>query len=63
MSRPLSEILGHTYGGPSISYEDGKFVLYTWGDSPVGMDIHLSHPDWKVFIEMVMDYRFPGDPL
>jgi hypothetical protein len=34
----LRLILGPTYGGPSLSYEDGKFVIYSWGDAPVGMD-------------------------
>jgi hypothetical protein len=35
----LSRILGNMYGGPSISYEDGKFVLYEWFDAPVEMQI------------------------
>jgi len=41
-SKELQTILGPTYGGPSISFEDGKFVLYTWTDAPVGMEILIS---------------------
>jgi hypothetical protein len=35
----LRKVLGETYGGPSISVENGKFVLYEWCDAPVGMKI------------------------
>lgn len=42
----LPSILGDSYGGPSISYDlgtepgdDPKFVLYTWTDAPVGIEI------------------------
>lgn len=33
----LKVILGGTYGGPSISYEEEaeQFVIYQWGDAPV----------------------------
>jgi hypothetical protein len=33
------KILGESYGGPSISVENGLFIVYIWGDAPVGMDI------------------------
>ena len=35
----FKEILGGTYGGPSLSYEDDKFVVYRWTDAPPGMKI------------------------
>lgn len=33
----LRRVLGGTYGGPSLSYDEstGEFVLYEWGDAPV----------------------------
>jgi hypothetical protein len=34
----LKELLGDTYGGPSLSFHDGFFILYTWGDAPVSDD-------------------------
>lgn len=41
LEEQLREILGGTYGGPSLSYEKGrqKFVIYSWYDAPVGDDI------------------------
>jgi hypothetical protein len=35
----LKEILGDTYGGPSLSYIDGLFVIYNWYDGPVSDEI------------------------
>lgn len=35
-------VLGETYGGPSLSYMDGKFVIYEWLDAPVSDDILFS---------------------
>jgi hypothetical protein len=39
MNKRLRKLLGETYGGPSISFEEGRFVLYTWTDGPVGTTI------------------------
>lgn len=30
----LKDILKGTYGGPSLSYEDGLFIIYEWADAP-----------------------------
>ncbi len=49
----LSEVLGGSYGGPSISYEEGKFILYHWGDAPVGTKILVSDETWSGFIVKV----------
>lgn len=35
----LKAILGSTYGGPSISYENEEFVIYRWFDAPVSEEI------------------------
>lgn len=35
----LAKVLGGTYGGPSLSFQDGKFVIYEWGDAPVSISI------------------------
>lgn len=50
----LKEILGHTYGGPSLSLESGKFVIYVWGCAPVGMNI-LGEGD--TITEAILDYE------
>ena len=50
----LKKILGETYGGPSLSVEDGKFVIYVWGDAPVGMGI-LAKGD--TLEECIEDYK------
>ena len=47
-------MLGPAYGGPSISLEEGKFVLYDWGDGPVGMDI-LAEGD--TLVELIVNYK------
>ncbi len=35
----LEQILGGTYGGPSLSRQDGKWVIYHWYDAPVCDDV------------------------
>lgn len=35
----LKERLGDAYGGPSVSFQDGKFVIYEWSDAPVTENI------------------------
>jgi len=40
----LRRYLGATYGGPSLSYEDGEYVLYTWTDAPVNIEIIARSP-------------------
>lgn len=39
IERILKDILGGDYGGPSLSYQGGEFIIYIWGDAPVGSDI------------------------
>jgi len=56
MDELLQKVLGHTYGGPSISYENGNFVLYGWGDAPVGMDIIVSAKTWDEFVVKLEEY-------
>jgi len=57
MEKLLKSVLGGTYGGPSISFEDNKFVLYDWGDAPVCMDILVSDPSWKKFVEKLKEWK------
>lgn len=38
----LKAALGPTYGGPSLSVEGDKFVLYAWTDAPVGEELLAS---------------------
>lgn len=56
MDELLKKVLGHTYGGPSISYENDRFVLYGWGDAPVNMDVLLSAKTWDEFVEKLEIY-------
>lgn len=35
----LRLVLRETYGGPSLSYENGLWVIYRWYDAPVCTDI------------------------
>ena len=49
----IQKALGDTYGGPSISYVDGEFVLYTWTDAPVGERIIAKHADWDEFVSLI----------
>lgn len=50
ISSVLREVLGGTYGGPSIGYEYDKYVLYSWYDAPVGSEILVEDPTWEGFI-------------
>lgn len=34
-----ARILRDSYGGPSLSYENGQFVVYSWGDAPVSINV------------------------
>ena len=52
----LLGVLGGTYGGPSISHEDGMWTLYVWGDAPVGMEVMCRHEEWPEFIKLVAEY-------
>lgn len=36
--KTLRDALGGDYGGPSISVEGDDFILYSWGDAPVGTE-------------------------
>lgn len=53
----MSEVLGGTYGGPSIGYEGGKFVLYEWFDGPVCDAILLEADTWCGLMEKMKDYH------
>lgn len=59
----LKGALGHSYGGPSIGFENGEFVLYSWSDAPVSIEIMCKHPDWSEFLKLVSEYSdtIPGD--
>jgi len=52
-NKHLSEILGPTYGGPSLSFENGEFVIYGWADAPVGTEILASG---KTIEETIKDF-------
>jgi len=52
----LKKVLGSVYGGPSISYENDKFVLYEWGDAPVGMYILISASTFEELLEKIVDF-------
>lgn len=54
--KTLREALGGTYGGPSISFEEGEWVLYSWSDAPVGMDTHARG---KTLAELARSIRSP----
>jgi hypothetical protein len=47
----LKSKLGHTYGGPSLSYENNEFILYTWTDAPVGEQILAKGKTLKELME------------
>ena len=49
----LKSVLGPTYGGPSLSYQDNKLVLYSWGDAPVSERIIHSGKDLISLINKV----------
>jgi hypothetical protein len=36
----LAEVLGSTYGGPSLGTEGSDFVIYSWFDAPCGEEVH-----------------------
>lgn len=50
----LKKILGATYGGPSISFQNGEFVLYEWSDAPVSTDILAKG---KTLQELINNYN------
>lgn len=35
----MKSILGPSYGGPSLSFMSGRFIIYEWGDAPVAETI------------------------
>jgi hypothetical protein len=51
----LREILGDTYGGPSLSIDRNKFVIYVWTDAPVGEDILSSGDTLEECIQNYLD--------
>lgn len=60
----LRQALGNSYGGPSVSHEGGRFILYVWSDAPVRMDIlrtedgrEVAHKDWEEFLNLVEAYQ------
>jgi len=57
----LKNILGEWYGGPSLSYEDGKFIIYSWGDAPVGMDILASGNTIEECVDKFSDKQTEGN--
>lgn len=53
----MKKVLSGTYGGPSISFEEGKFVLYRWYDAPVGDEILVEAETWDEFVEKLEKYK------
>jgi hypothetical protein len=53
VDRELKEILKAAYGGPSLSFEDGEFVLYTWGDAPTGTTVLAHDRNLKSMIKKI----------
>lgn len=39
IEQQLRSLLGNTYGGPALSFEEGMFVIYKWYDAPSGIEI------------------------
>lgn len=56
VSEMLKGVLGNSYGGPSLGFENGEFILYSWCDAPVNMEIICAHPDWVEFLKLVAEY-------
>ena len=50
----FKDLLGHCYGGPSISFEQDRFVLYVWGDAPVDYRILA---EGKTLEALLADYE------
>lgn len=55
--RELVEVLGGSYGGPSVGIDDhGCWILYTWTDAPVDEEIIVRHEDWGEFLRLCAEY-------
>jgi len=50
----LKAHLGGTYGGPSLSYEEGEWVLYRWADAPVSIDERYTSPTLKGLVAKIV---------
>ena len=48
----FESVLGTADGGPSISRENGQWILYTWTDAPVTIEILAAAEDWSKFVEL-----------
>jgi hypothetical protein len=46
----LRKQLGDTYGGPSLGFKNGKFLIYRWYDAPVHCDILCQAPDLETLV-------------
>lgn len=57
----LKAVLGGPYGGPSISYEDGKFILYEWGDAPTGTYTLEEDTNWEKFLSKLAKRIIKGN--
>lgn len=58
LNASLKKWLGASYGGPSISYEDGKFILYAWGDAPVSMEIIAKSDTIEGLVDAIDKMKF-----
>lgn len=57
----LRSVLGDSYGGPSISFQEYQFCLYRWGDAPPGTEILVQAASWKEFIKKLEKYHLTGE--
>lgn len=59
----LKGVLGGDYGGPSIGFEDGCFMLYVAGDDPMAFEIMCHHEKWEVFMTLCAEFSdyVPGE--
>jgi len=62
--RELKKILGDSFGGPSIGFEAGEYILYTWGPETIepgnadllpglkieSMVTHVMEKNWNTFV-------------
>jgi hypothetical protein len=53
-SEEVSKMLGPWYGGPVLSYENGKFILQTWGDAPVCNEVIATG---ETIPDLIRNYR------
>ena len=53
----LKRTLGEIYDGPSIGFEDGKFVLYRRHNDPFDLEVLVADETWSGFIRKLRTYE------